>query len=413
MKIINRVVSMLSVAAVLIFSVPMSSIARSEESVKGDLNADGYFNIADIVQLQKWLISATDSKLDNWTAADFNSDNIINSLDLSLMKKALINSSPSNTISVSSIEELFAAIENAAAGDVIEVAPGTYDYSSYQGAQTITASAEGSEALPITLKAAVADKPPIFTGRSTENSYVMHITGDWWVIENINFTRSQKGIVLDNSNNTVVRGCEVYNTGSEAIAVRDGSCNCTIEDCFIHDTGINTPGYGEGVYIGSAKSTSGFDYKCDNTLVKNCIFRNVAAEHIDVKEYTTGTEICGCTFYGDGMSGENYAGSFIDIAGNNVNVHDNTGYRNGNKKITAAFELHEQVQGWGYHCTFTGNTLYMDQPYGAEDTSRRMYVVDGWYSDFSVKNNFVDYGSGLTAADSWKYYNSDYVTYLN
>lgn len=54
MKIINRVVSMLSVAAVLIFSVPMSSIALSEESVKGDVNADGYFNIADIVQLQKW-----------------------------------------------------------------------------------------------------------------------------------------------------------------------------------------------------------------------------------------------------------------------------------------------------------------------------------------------------------------------
>ena len=141
MKIINRVVSMLSVAAVLIFSVPMSSIALSEESVKGDVNADGYFNIADIVQLQKWLISATDSKLDKWTEADFNNNNIINSLDLSLMKNALINSSPSNTISVSSIEELFAAIENAAAGDVIEVATGTYDYSSYQGAQTITVCA--------------------------------------------------------------------------------------------------------------------------------------------------------------------------------------------------------------------------------------------------------------------------------
>lgn len=46
MKIINRVVSMLSVAAVLIFSVPMSSIARSEESMKGDVNADSweYYN---------------------------------------------------------------------------------------------------------------------------------------------------------------------------------------------------------------------------------------------------------------------------------------------------------------------------------------------------------------------------------
>lgn len=106
------------------------------------------------------------------------------------------------------------------------------------------------------------------------------------------------------------------------------------------------------------------------------------------------------------------AGSFIDIAGNNVNVQDNTGYRNGNENIVAAFELHEQVNGWGYHCTFTDNTLYMDQPYGAVYTSRRMYVADGWYSDFSVKNNKVDYGNGLTLADSWEYYNSDYVTYL-
>jgi hypothetical protein len=55
----------------------------------------------------------------------------------------------------------------------------------------------------------------------------------------------------------------------------------------------------------------------------------------------------------------------------------------------------------------------MDQPYGAADTSRRMYVVDGWYSDFSVRNNLVDYGEGLVSADSWEYYNSNYVTYLN
>ncbi len=162
-----------------------------------------------------------------------------------------------------------------------------------------------------------------------------------------------------------------------------------------------------GVYFFS------FDYKCDYNTVDGCTFKNVAAEHVDVKEYTTGTEIMNCTFYGDGMTGANYAGSFVDIAGNDVNVHDNIGYRNGNSNIVAVFELHEQVEGWGYHCIFTDNTVYMDQPYGAVDTSRRMYVVDGWYSDFSVRNNQVDYGNGLVPADSWEYYNSDYVTYLN
>ena len=53
----------------------------------------------------------------------------------------------------------------------------------------------------------------------------------------------------------------------------------------------------------------------------------------------------------------------------------------------------------------------MDRPYGEVDTERRMYVVDGWDTEFSVKNNKVDYGEGLIA-DSEEYYNSDSVTFL-
>ena len=239
----------------------------------------------------------------------------------------------------------------------------------------------------------------------------MHITGDYWVLEHLLLTNAQKGIVLDNSNHTVIRSCEIANTGAEAVAIRDGSSYCLVQQCSIHDTGLVTPGYGEGVYIGSAYSTSGFDYKCDYNRVDGCVFRNVAAEHVDVKEYTTGTEISGCTFHGEGMTGENYAGSFLDIAGNDCYVHDNTGYRDGNSKIVAAFELHEQVSGWGYHSHFANNTLYMDRPYGEVDTSRRMYVVDGWYSDFSVQHNLVDYGEGLSEAGE-NCYNSDQVTFL-
>lgn len=61
--------------------------------------------------------------------------------------------------------------------------------------------------------------------------------------------------------------------------------------------------------------------------------------------------------------------------------------------------------------TFTNNALYMDRPYGEIDTSRRMYVVDGWYSDFKVKQNLVDYGSGLQEA-MVEWYHSDQVTFL-
>lgn len=387
--------------------------AQAETIEKGDLNADGAFDLTDVVILQQWLLGK-EATLANWQAADYVDDGQLNVLDLCQMKHALLQTDKNETeeILVTNVEELFLAVRNAQPGDVITVASGTYDYTTYWGAQKIDTAAAGTESAPITLKAADPENPPVFTGNDTASGYVLHLQGDYWIVENICFTYAQKGIVLDHSSHTIIRNCEVSHTGSEAIALRDGSSDCTIDTCYIHDTGEVTPGYGEGVYIGSAKSTTGFDYQCDYNTVKNCTFRNVAAEHVDVKEYTTGTEIYGCTFYGDGMSGENYAGSFIDIAGNDVSVHDNVGYRNGNPKIVAAFELHEQVDGWGYHCSFTDNTLYMDQPYGAEDTGRRMYVVDGWYSDISVKNNQVDYGEGLVLADSWEYYNTDNVTYL-
>lgn len=385
---------------------------NTDTVIRGDVNADCEFSIADVVTLQKWILAVPDVSLADMKAGDLCQDNKLDSFDLCIMKHELISETSKNYIDVSTTEELFVAMRNAEAGNIIRVAGGIYDYTTYQGAQKIDTSAEGTKDAPIILTAADPQNPPIFTGTSAENGYVIQITGDYWILENLKITTSQKGIVLDNSSHSIIRNCEVYNIGSEAIAIRDGSSYCTVKDSYIHDTGIVTHGYGEGVYIGSAESVSGFDYKCDYNTVDGCTFKNISAEHIDVKEYTTGTEIMNCTFYGDGMTGENYAGSFVDIAGNDVNIHNNIGYRNNNPEIVAAFELHEQVDGWGYHCIFTDNTLYMDRPYGEIDTSRRMYVVDGWYSDFAVKNNRVDYGEGLVDADSWEYYNSDYVTYL-
>ncbi len=394
------------VLTMLSFMLPV----QAAEQKQGDVNNDGQCSVADIVMFQKYLLQC--GGLTNGENADMNSDGRINAFDLAILKRQVLSAKSGRIVEVSTIEEIFTAMRNAQPGDEIRIASGTYDYTVYQGAQKIDTAAAGTADAPITLTAADPENPPLLTGSTDAQGYVLHIKGDHWIIEHLKIANSQKGIVLDNSNYSIIRNCEVYNTGSEAIALRDGSSCCLVKDTYIHDTGRVTPGYGEGVYIGSAKSTTGFNYKCDYNTVDGCTFKNVAAEHVDVKEYTMGTEIMNCTFYGDGMTGENYAGSFVDIAGNNVSVHDNTGYRNQNPKIVAAFELHEQVEGWGYGCTFTDNTVYMDRPYGEENTERRMYVVDGWFSDFSVKNNQVDYGEGLKMADSWEYYNSDYVIYL-
>ncbi len=409
---IKRILAILAVAVLSVsgLSVPQAFAA----AVRGDVNEDGSFDIADVSALQKHL--AGGETLGNVNTAIMNDDGSVNILDLCLMKQELLEGgsgteTEGRVVSVSTIDALFNAMRNALPGDVISVAPGTYDYTVYQGAQKIDTSAEGTADAPITVTAADPENPPILTGTSTENGYVIQIKGDYWILENLVITTSQKGIVFDGSNYSIIRNCDIGNTGAEAVALRDGSSYCLVQDCYIHDSGVVSPGYGEGVYVGSSCTVSGFDYKCDYNKVDGCTFKNIAAEHVDVKEYTTGTEIFGCTFYGDGMTGANYAGSFIDIAGNDCYVHDNVGYRNSNPKIVAAFEIHDQVDGWGYHSIFENNTLYMDREYGEENTSRRMYVVDGWFSDFSVRNNLVDYGNGLVEALP-EYYNSDYVTFL-
>lgn len=398
-------------AALCSFSLLCSALPICTSPVyAADETTSDKLSVSSLVQLTKYLLRKDTLTTEQVAQLDLSADGICNVLDCMLLKRTLLTPEPQSVISVSSVEELFPAIRNAQPGDIIQVAAGTYDYTGYQGAQKIDTNASGTADAPITLTAADPQNPPVFTGSSPENGYVLQITGDYWIVEHICFQNSQKGIVLDNSNYTILRNCEISHTGSEAVALRDGSSYCKVLDCSIHDAGLVTPGYGEGVYIGSSYTVSGFDYKCDYNVVDGCTFKNIAAEHVDVKEYTTGTEIANCTFYGDGMTGENYAGSFLDIAGNDCYVHDNTGYRNGNRNIVAAFELHEQVDGWGYDAVFENNTLYMDQEYGEMDPNRRMYVVDGWFSRFTVKNNQVDYGNGLQDALP-EYYNSDFVTF--
>lgn len=70
------------------------NIKESEltETVKGDVNADGLFNIADVVLFRKWLVKVPDAKLANWKAADLHEDGKLDVFDFCAMKKKLIQS---------------------------------------------------------------------------------------------------------------------------------------------------------------------------------------------------------------------------------------------------------------------------------------------------------------------------------
>ena len=77
-------------------SVPEPKITYSETEaaeeavIKGDVDANGAFEIADIVLLQKWLTDSQNTALKNWKAGDLMPDGALNAVDLTLIKRMMM-----------------------------------------------------------------------------------------------------------------------------------------------------------------------------------------------------------------------------------------------------------------------------------------------------------------------------------
>jgi parallel beta-helix repeat protein len=410
----KNILSVLSAALILGSSANIT--AYSDDTVSGDVNGDGTLSLSDAVMLNRWLLQI-DTELPYKQAVDLDGNNIINIFDLCLIKQKLMNpEEPSNAIYVTNTEELKAALAAAKPGDEIVLAEGEYVYSgSTPKGRMFTGEADGTEESPITLRSENPDNPSVISGVTTASNYGLTITGDWWIVKDIIVTNASKGIIVDNSNYTKLIGCEVYNIGSEGIHLRDNSSYCLVEECYVHDTGIVSPSYGEAVYVGSSKSTTGYGYSCDYNTIRNCrLGPNVAAEHVDVKEYTTGTIIEYCTFDGTGMSGENYADSFVNIKGNDCILRYSTGYRNGCDKINYVFDMSKMDEGWGRNAFIYGNKAYMDTDVNGK--GGKMYFLNAWDCTATVWDNYIAYENRELFSvddpdDQWDYYNSEDVTY--
>ena len=313
-----------------------------------------------------------------------------------------------STIEVSTVEELHKALDKARAGQTIEIRPGVYDFSTYERRNSFSLSADGEELSPITLTAQNPYNPPILTGPNLKDGYILNIVGNYWVLNNIKIVYGGKGIVLENASYNIIKNVEIFSIGAQGILIRDGSSHNLVQNCYIHNTGIYDGHYGlygEGIEIGNPIEHSRYNFKNDYNIIEGCIFRHTSCEHINIREYNTGNEVFKNAFYGDGMNGRNEANCFISISGNENYIHDNVGYRNDNKNIVAAFKVKKSVDESGERNKFMNNVLYMNRPYGEIDTAIRIYIVDGGYSKFSVKNNKIDYGDGLLDGDDERYYN--------
>lgn len=271
----------------------------------------------------------------------------------------------SDTIACSTSSCLSSALKNVLPGKTIVLAPGIYKGS-------FSSDVGGTAGQPIVIQSQDPASPAVLSSYSQGSGFSLRVRGDYWIIRDLHFANAQKGIILDHSNHTLITDIEVYNIGFEGVHFRDGSSYSTIQNSYIHHTGRTSPGYGEGVYIGSAEGAGYNQATHYNTIHNVIIGPHVTAEHIDIKERTIGTLVENCTFYGDGISGQNYADSFIDVKGNEAVIRNNVGYQDNNSSIVDAFQLHEIVSGWGINNEFINNTLHLENP--------AVYVLAGYSS---------------------------------
>ncbi len=72
------------------FEEVVPSEQQQIETISGDVDMDGKFDVSDVITLQKWLLGVPDTKLKNWKESDFSGDGRLDVFDLCLMKKELI-----------------------------------------------------------------------------------------------------------------------------------------------------------------------------------------------------------------------------------------------------------------------------------------------------------------------------------
>lgn len=257
------------------------------------------------------------------------------------------------TVDVATAAQLQAALAAAAPGQTIRLAAGTY-----RGSFVVNARA-GTASQRITLSgprdAVLVNDGPTGEAPSCpaptagwDSGYGLWLFGSpYWNLTGFTVRESKKGIVLDNSHHTTIDGLSVHHVDEEAVHFRRSSADGIIRNSTITDTGLVQPGYGEGVYLGSANSnwachgnSGGIDRSDRVQVLNNKIGPNVAAEAVDVKEGTYDGVIRGNTFDGQGITGQNSADSWVDVKGIGYLVEDNTGTFRSPGTFAHGYETH-------------------------------------------------------------------------
>ncbi|MDR7082545.1 hypothetical protein J2X01_001834 [Arthrobacter ginsengisoli] len=258
---------------------------------------------------------------------------------------------PPATVTVASAAELQAALASPGPGTVIRLSEGIYT-------GNFTATGDGAEGRPVTL---CGTGGSILDGGQLDDGYVLHLDqASHWVLQGFAVRNGQKGVMVDESTHSVLRGLTVSNTGDEAIHLRRFSTDNMVLGNAISDTGLRKTKFGEGIYIGTAESNwcdiSGcLPDQSDRNVVAGNDISGTSAESVDIKEGTSGGTLRDNRFDGSSIVG---ADSWVDVKGNDWMIENNSG-RNSPRD---GFQTHEIVDGWGTGNVFRNNSAELNGP---------------------------------------------------
>lgn len=251
---------------------------------------------------------------------------------------------PDPTVTVRTADELTAALRDADAGAVIQLAPGRYE-------GKFVTTADGRSDKPIFL---CGPREAVLDGGGVRAGYGLHLDGaNWFRVVGLTISNAQKGIMADATSSTVIQGVRVENIGDEGIHLRRASSGNVVRDNEISGTGKRRDKFGEGIYVGTAQSNwcTVNDCKPDPSN-KNLILGNsisaTTSEAVDIKEGTRDGWVVENRFDGSAMTG---ADSWVDVKGSHYLIADNIGSRS----PLDGFQTHEIVPDSGTLNLFTRN----------------------------------------------------------
>jgi hypothetical protein len=256
-----------------------------------------------------------------------------------------------DVVAVTDADSLRQALDDAAPGQVIQLADGRYEGNFVT---TVRATADA----PIRL---CGSRNAVLDGGDIDGDYTLHLSGAaYWQVVGFTVTGGQKGVMVDAGVGNRIEGLLVTSMGDEAIHLRSHSTDNIVVGNTIRDTGLRKPKFGEGVYIGSAENnwcqlTECQPDRSDRNIIEGNDIADTTAESVDIKEGTTGGTVTGNTFDGTDITG---ADSWVDVKGNNWTISGNTGQ----SSPADGFQTHSVYAGWGRGNTFTGNIARVDGP---------------------------------------------------